>query len=107
MLVNTGVSQGLLLDPVSFQIYIHDVTKSISKLAEDATVLSQNPYLNCALDKRKFALKNAEHWFALNHLSLNDSKTQSIILILKNLDITENNFVNAAKFLGVYILTLL
>ena len=114
-----GVPQGSILGPLLFILYTHDII-NISKndttvYADDTTLVVSGRTLQEATDKANLLLKKFVHYFNINKLSVNPTKTKYIVYypnqkILKskystNLLMDEKILeeVKVIKYLGVII----
>ena len=99
-IINCGVPQGSILDPLLFILYINDIVNTTSLLelilfADDTTLLfshqdiaSQNGIIN-------IELQEICNWFQANKLSVNATKTNYMVLgtpqsTRKFIDINQN-----------------
>ena len=115
--VNIGIPQGSILGPILFIIYINDlplVSEILSStLYADDTNFSLNhrnylemiPALNGELAK-------IQDWILANRLTINPSKTESLLFSKRNIPTSNEQpvlngnpiqWVDSAKFLGVFI----
>ena len=88
--VNTGVSQGSVLGPFLFVVYMNDFpqcTNCNTTLYADDTVLTiANFDLTDLKKKTDIELNNVTTWFNSNKLTLNYSKTQCLLFSNKSLN---------------------
>jgi len=116
--VRHGVSQGSVLGPLLFLLYINDLPKIINKtsrpiiFADDTSILFAHPELIDLSKNIQVIFTTLNKWLRANQLSLNFNKTKYVHFTTKrnmttNLEIEFNNkFINNSsytKFLGVTI----
>ena len=115
--VKQGVSQGSVLGPLLFIIYINDLPPYINKLAkvflfaDDTSVLVTGNNHDELKHKVRGTLSLIINWFTANKLALNISKTNIIRFALKqsynSLAVASGNLfineVSVIKFLGLQI----
>jgi len=116
-LLNIGVPQGSILGPLLFLIYINDIVNSSNSLtfvlfADDTTIYSSHKNIDTAINMMNNELQRVAKWFDANKLSLNVSKTQTMLLSRKkkltpsiSVFIKEQEIIRVAKtkFLGVVV----
>uniref|UniRef100_A0A1B6MJV4 Reverse transcriptase domain-containing protein n=1 Tax=Graphocephala atropunctata TaxID=36148 RepID=A0A1B6MJV4_9HEMI len=105
---NIGVPQGSVLGPILFLILINDISCNISSFstvyADDVTLMNEGKYFADLISSAKNALDEAMTWFRMNGLHLNDSKTKSLLVTLKNVhNINSNVYSDVVKLLGIHI----
>ena len=82
--VNHGLSQGFILGPLLFLVYVNNFKSCLNKseaimFADDTTILATNKSLPVLFDIVNKELTNVDDWLIANKLSLNVTKTNYII----------------------------
>lgn len=114
--VTCGVPQGSVLGPKLFILYINDICTVSDKLkyvvfADDTNLFCSGGNIKELLKTVELELMKLTKWFALNKLSLNESKTKFMLFggkrtnieVKLNLNNVEIERVYETKFLGVII----
>ena len=88
----TGVSNGSLLGPLLFLLYINDLHNSVRYAktyhsADDMSVILSSNSLEILFKQINKDLFNLSNWLKANKLSLNVKKTELVIFRSKNLKI--------------------
>ena len=113
--ISIGVPQGSVLGPLLFLIYINDIDYSIDNpprlFADDTALLASASSLNELKNKLNADLNSVSHWMKLNRLTLNSSKTNTVVFpptvtekfspiqIMLNSDIVTNS--ECIEYLGI------
>ena len=95
MVYHKAWSQGSVLGPLLFLIYIndlHQVTKhaEIHHFADDTNLLYSSKSLKDINQKINFELKNIVHWLRANKISLNTKKTEIVLFRAQKTEIKKN-----------------
>jgi len=115
--VNHGVSQGSVLGPLLFLIYINDFPSAINKLAssvlfaDDTSIIISNTNPEEFKNSTILVMNEIIEWFQSNLLSLNCNKTTFLQFLTKKNEIafqitTTNSIItsiNSTKFWGILI----
>ena len=114
--ISCGVSQGSVLSPLLFFIYINDITKASSfrttLFADDINLHMSNSSFNVLQTTVNLELCKIDHWLRVNKLSLNYNKTNFMLLISRkhnpvSFKVTINNHTispkDILKYLGVLL----
>ncbi|CAH2095400.1 unnamed protein product [Euphydryas editha] len=115
-LVTMGAPQGSILGPFLFLVYINDLPHlvrddhEIVLFADDTSILFKVKRGQNSLDDVNRALSKIIHWFNVNNLLLNESKTKCVRFTLPNVKLAttsirirdkEIELVDQAVFLGI------
>ena len=117
--VHMGVPQGTVLGPLLFLVYVNDISSSIpdtflSMYADDSSAVVNGTTVHEAVVKLNICLNKLSHWFEVNRLVINTSKSAVMIFgtknttrLAQNLNVTFNNNtlqqVHHTKILGIVI----
>jgi hypothetical protein len=96
--INIGVPQGTVLGPILFLIYINDLPQNINLAkcniyADDTAIYSASNSISDLNLNLQVCLDDAVKWYNYNRLSINSSKSMSMLFTTKN-----NNDGNALHF---------
>ena len=119
-----GVSQGSILGPIFFLLYINDIPNSTSLkvlcFADDTTCRYSSASISNLYNVMNDELEKLNQWFRANKLCLNISKTKYIIFrpsVTRHIESDHTLFINnqaierigdkfdntSFKFLGIFI----
>ena len=86
--INYGVPQGSVLGPLLFNIYINDISTSVSYtprlFADDTCLIVEDKNINDLHKKVTTAIISLDKWMIANKLTLNLSKSNLILIQPKN-----------------------
>ena len=118
LLVRCAVTQGSILGPLLFLLYVNDIIKTSSTLsfvlfADDTNIFYSHKDINSLNNIINREINKVSNWFKANKLSLNTKKTHFMYFrhhshnintpIYINIDGTPLEQKNNSKFLGVII----
>ena len=83
--VVAGLSQGSVLDPILFLIYINDLPLVLSHsfadiCADDTTLSTHNKSLDVVVTSLTNDLEHVNKWCQLNHMSIKSDKSKAMII---------------------------
>ena len=82
--ISCGVSQGSVISPLLFLIYINDITKAFSfhttLFADDINLHMSNSSFNVLQTTLNLELYTTDQWLRANKLSLNNNKTNFMLV---------------------------
>ena len=89
MTITSGVSQGSVLGPLLFLLYINDIHHcsdlvSLTLFADDTNILYSDICLKTLNETLQNEMNKIANWLNVNKLSLNATKTKYIVLRSKN-----------------------
>ena len=102
--IKHGVPQGSILGPLLFLVYMNDFPQSMVPyksflFADDTTLLCSERNISNLLQLSSNIEIQAKNWFTLNKLTLNEEKTQRLV-ISSNKNVSKGEHV---KLLGIYL----
>ena len=110
----TGLSQGSVLGPKLFILYLNDICAVFNRLkfvtfADDTTLFCSGPDIKELLSTVERELIMLKEWFDINKLSLNENKTKCMVFSGVRANCEIKSFLNGVKivhetkFLGVIL----
>ena len=114
---NIGVSQGSILGPLLFLLYINDLPSSVTShprlFADDTCLICYDQSIPVLTSKMNDDFNRISFWFEANKLTVNPSKSYALIIPAKsnetlplvNLSINNSqiSLVHTVKYLGLNI----
>jgi len=103
--VRNGVPQGSSLGPLLFLVLMNDLQLDGKALlyADDTTLLSLGHDLPQLVVDAGDLFRDAKNWFELNHLQLNENKTQTLLCSLWNRPGIKDHSSESVKLLGLMV----
>ena len=89
--IHAGVPQGAILSPLLFSVYVNDITRAsasvcdINLFADDTFAFMSSPTASALQAKIQLAAEVISCWFSEWHLTVNITKTVSMVIRSKNM----------------------
>ena len=89
--IHAGVPQGAILSPLLFSIYVNDITRAsasvcdINLFADDTLAFVSSPTASALQAKLQLAADVISCWFSEWHLTVNTTKTVSMVIRSQNM----------------------